>query len=119
MSQSPPLRHQPPTATNRKKGSSGCRFHKSEVSQIIRCEGVDWEAMIVSQNMDTMAMDGGGCGIVIWCGSSVCLALTLRALGIVEPCLQAMAQKVPPRQQKCYGTRKAMAPHLGGSLVGF
>ncbi|GJU27378.1 hypothetical protein Tco_1165999 [Tanacetum coccineum] len=42
-----------------------------------------------------------------------------KARGTVEPWLQAMPQKVPPHQQKCYDTRNAMAPYLGGSLVGF
>nr|GEW82511.1 hypothetical protein [Tanacetum cinerariifolium] len=43
----------------------------------------------------------------------------LRALDTLEPWLQAMTQKVLPRQQKCYGTRNAMTPHSDGSLVGF
>ncbi|GKC97538.1 hypothetical protein Tco_1167813 [Tanacetum coccineum] len=59
MSQSLPLRHhlQPPPT---KEG----QFRVS-VSQIIRCEGVDWKAMIVSQSKqstDLKTMDGGGHG---------------------------------------------------------
>ncbi|GKB74494.1 Rop guanine nucleotide exchange factor 3-like protein [Tanacetum coccineum] len=42
-----------------------------------------------------------------------------QARGTVEPWLQAMAQKVLSRLQKCYGTKNAMAPYFGGSLVGF
>nr|GFC68394.1 hypothetical protein [Tanacetum cinerariifolium] len=59
MSKSPPLRHHPPTTTNGKKGSSGCRFYRSKVW------GVDWEVMIVSQskqNTDLKTMDGGSHG---------------------------------------------------------
>ncbi|GJX85758.1 hypothetical protein Tco_0336532 [Tanacetum coccineum] len=70
MSQSSPLRLHPPTATNGEHGCSGCRFHISSqrfrvsISNIIRCEGVDW-AMIVSQskkNTDLKTMDVGGHG---------------------------------------------------------